>query len=431
MMHKKVKRQSYRRSVEQKLDSLTDTLTAVQQVLALQATAGGNTVNEQSNVVNPPNVGKNEVIIAGESETTIYKNAVEWQNASEIEKGFLSLHKDYEQSVNNKRGSTSSEDQIDMSDELIEENLVSGVGVANVPGSDTRLSTSGGRPQPALAMEVAEQDGLSVAQRMIKEAETTHSRMTATKGECELQPNLTGFLHSAFVDEEYMVIGSHIEDSICKKIINHEYVDFAKLLPRDRVGIEDDQRMELINQNGFSFWTPVVNSEIGQISSFSKWELAFRVFANIYTTKYPNKAAELIQYSHVIHMASQTYSWDNMYYYDREFHIHMSRHPQHSWAVILQQAWNLHLKDKIKYETFGEKGRSKSKEVCKRFNKGKCHSGSACRYEHQCLNCGKFGHGEHICCKKLENLKIQDENPTKNHDPSGELGHVSAGTSKQ
>ena len=126
----------------------------------------------------------------------------------------------------------------------------------------------------------------------------------------------------------------------------------------------------------------MVNREYGTINSFARWETAFRVFANIYTTRYPAKAAELLQYSHVIDTASLSYTWENVYYYDREFRIHMSRHLQRNWSVILQQAWNLRLKDKLKFDNFADKAWGKSKEICKRFNKGKCHSGSSCRYEH-------------------------------------------------
>ena len=97
----------------------------------------------------------------------------------------------------------------------------------------------------------------------------------------------------------------------------------------------------------------------------------------------------------------------------------MSRHPQRNWSVILQQAWNLRLKDKLKFDNFADKAWGKSKEICKRFNNGKCHSGSSCRYEHRCLNCGKFGHGEHICHKRNSGGKTASPAKTDhgaNHD---------------
>ena len=42
------------------------------------------------------------------------------------------------------------------------------------------------------------------------------------------------------------------------------------------------------------------------------------------------------------------------------------------------------------------------KEICKRFNKGKCTYRLNCKYDHCCAikKCGKFGHGAHICHKR-------------------------------
>ena len=142
--------------------------------------------------------------------------------------------------------------------------------------------------------------------------------------------------------------------------------------------------------------------KISSLTNFYKWEAAFRVYANILTSKFPQKSAELLQYCHVIHTASQTYVWENVYLYDKEFRFHMSCHPQRSWSIILQEAWNLRLKDKIRHDNFMGKTRGKSKEICKRFNRGKCHSGVSCNYDHRCLECGKFGHGAHICCNKTK-----------------------------
>ena len=43
------------------------------------------------------------------------------------------------------------------------------------------------------------------------------------------------------------------------------------------------------------------------------------MFANVYTKEFPSRANELIQYNHVIYMASMSYTWENVYMYDREF----------------------------------------------------------------------------------------------------------------
>ena len=41
----------------------------------------------------------------------------------------------------------------------------------------------------------------------------------------------------------------------------------------------------------------------------------------------------------------------------------------------------------------------KSSDSCKRYNRGKCHKGASCKYQHKCDECGKYEHGAHICRK--------------------------------
>ena len=90
-------------------------------------------------------------------------------------------------------------------------------------------------------------------------------------------------------------------------------------------------------------------------------------------------------------------------------------HPDLSWAIILQQAWSIRLRDRLSYSdshtsgshsnatnsyqnTFHKGG--KSNDYCRRFNKGKCNLGKECAFKHRCSYCGKFGHGV-IVCRKL------------------------------
>ena len=153
-----------------------------------------------------------------------------------------------------------------------------------------------------------------------------------------------------------------------------------------------------------------------QINTYGRWEQAFRVFSNILTSKYPEKAPELLQYNHTIHSASTTYTWENVYAYDREFRQHVARYPTRVWNVILQLAWTMLLKDRIKFDHRrgggGSGGRGnqnnmnkRDKEPCRRFNKGRCTYGLSCRYDHRCSvpKCGKYGHGAHVC-------RIRDSN---------------------
>ena len=44
-----------------------------------------------------------------------------------------------------------------------------------------------------------------------------------------------------------------MDESTKRKVINGEYVDFAKLMLKDRVSSEEDMRMEMVNRGGLSY----------------------------------------------------------------------------------------------------------------------------------------------------------------------------------
>ena len=101
----------------------------------------------------------------------------------------------------------------------------------------------------------------------------------------------------------------------------------------------------MVNRGGQSFWVPV--QETTAVSNFGHWGKPSRCTVMFTQQRiYATRAGEIIQYNHVIYTAAQSYNWDNVYHYDKEFRMHMSRHhPHRSWAVILQQAWTMFLKD--------------------------------------------------------------------------------------
>ena len=202
------------------------------------------------------------------------------------------------------------------------------------------------------------------------------------------------------VDESYVMLGAHVDMSLRDKIAKGEYVDFTRLLPRDKA-ISDD-RLELMHRGGQAFFVPASDRTAMSITSFARWEQAFRVFSNIYLQSNPDRATQLIQYDHIICRAALSFTWDNVYQYDKEFRAHLGNFPDRSWGIILQQAWLVCLKDRI---SSGNNHRfpadqKRRKEICERFNKGLCSAGRNCKYDHHCKGCGKFGHGVHICCNK-------------------------------
>ena len=89
------------------------------------------------------------------------------------------------------------------------------------------------------------------------------------------------------MDQNYLIVGNHVDEVTQQKIWKSEYIDFGKLLPKDKILAEEENRLELIVKDGKTFWSPV--SETVTINSFGKWEQAFRVFSNINTKKFPKR----------------------------------------------------------------------------------------------------------------------------------------------
>ena len=91
------------------------------------------------------------------------------------------------------------------------------------------------------------------AGNMIREAESAKAHIYDIPGnECEGVLNFINAENApmqntsaAKVDEDYMLVASHLDENLRAKILNQEYVDFAKLLKCDRG--EDDGGQKMIN----------------------------------------------------------------------------------------------------------------------------------------------------------------------------------------
>ena len=79
------------------------------------------------------------------------------------------------------------------------------------------------------------------------------------------------FMHSTIVDEDYLVVAAHIDDTLNCRIRAGEYVDFTRLLPWDRVQMEQDNRLQILNFNGQLSCAPVNETNV-TITSFARWE---------------------------------------------------------------------------------------------------------------------------------------------------------------
>ena len=360
------------------------------------------------------------------SDVTVYTNAVK-NGIVNTEKQILQVSSDDDQLV----------EMVDTSDEFQNENNMSIEQIQHQAILDFITATrSENRPPQGNSGRIIVDDGMkpstsrqepSAKQRgdqLIKDAEVAKAKIYDVPGRIDSnifcdKDNLTSqFMKSALMDESFLLVASHLDQNTHEKIIRGEYVDFARLIPRDRILTEEDQRMQLVMKGNESYWIPANQTENTSINSFSRWEQAFRVFSDVYTRAHPSRASELVQYNHVIHTAAMAYSWDNVYLYDKDFRLHLARNPERSWALLLQQSWSLRLKDKIRHEAF--QGVNSHNEVdnrkqgCRRFNKGRCTYGGTCRYEHKCFYCNKMGHGV-VVCRQLMNDKGDRNGGNHNH----------------
>ena len=312
---------------------------------------------------------------------------------------------------------SSSSEEMDTSEEMkinLNQNLIADRGPTAGKSDDPNYGMEPAPPQPK---RVTPEEH---ANEVICEAEKSKARMYGIPGK---ETTI------AQMDEDYQMIDSHVDPSLKQKILNLEYVDFSKLIAKGKH--EEDYRLEFVTRNGSTYLSPVSERESIQVSSYQTWEQAFRVFSNILISCFPEKALELLQYNHTIHIASGSYHWENVYSYDKEFQHHISRHPECSWSLILQQAWTMLLKDRLKSDNHffqrgsfsgsGGKTNKKDREPCRHFNRGKCTFGLSCKFDHHCSvpKCGKFGHSAHICRLRDTTDKVSGSGTPGMKNPAG------------
>ena len=401
----------------------------------------GNDCNASGNVVLPASCN---------SETTIYTNAVN----NEMNEVMPTV----QVALNQKRNSSSSEEgQIDTSDEsgdqamleMSESNnaeIVKFIAAIRAQDNQRRGQQHQERAVPSTSRQPPQSTVVNPrqqAEQMILDAEAAKAKIFDVPGTNENNMLTTEFMKSALMDESFLLVASHIDPITHEKIAKGEYVDFARLILKDRVLSEDDGRMQLVIKGGESFWVPMSQSETTSITSFARWEQAFRVFSDVYNRAHPQRSGELIQYNHIIHTASMAYTWENVYMYDKEFRLHMSRNPERSLALLLEQLWSLRLRDHLRHEPNGG-GQYSSQNTqgggtprdggeCRRFNRGRCTYGVNCKYDHKCLYCGKIGHGIVVCRQlKMERNDRSTRSKRKlystgqrdnNYNNSGQNGH--------
>lgn len=236
-------------------------------------------------------------------------------------------------------------------------------------------------------------------------------------------------LSSLLRDFKHFHLTSHVDRKIRESIKSNDFtVDFRKLLPRSRSKTKSDNRLNVVHQDGATFFVPAGEKDLKDISGYKTWEVAFKVFMGIFNQSWPDRMQELLQYSHIIQTAALNHPWENVYNYNIAFREIMTEQPNTHWGVISQHTWTLELGDHsvgvavsntanhavVKQDSTAVQ---KAKNPCWRFNKGRCNFGANCEFDHRCSHCGKRGHGRHECYKRLKTEKgkeVKRERVTKN-----------------
>jgi len=103
-----------------------------------------------------------------------------------------------------------------------------------------------------------------------------------------------------------------VPQKIVTKIQSDEFVDMSKLLP-DRLSCPKTGQ---IPEN------PVIPRPRKQyVSTILEWIQCFGIYMAVLTQKHPERIPDLLDYQHLIIVASLVYEGDNWLGYDRQFHL--------------------------------------------------------------------------------------------------------------
>lgn len=205
-----------------------------------------------------------------------------------------------------------------------------------------------------------------------------------------------------------------------QKIKQGGYVDLRKLLPRETIGDDaEEDDLHWVLQDGTPKLRRKNSVDLLAINGYRRWMTAFTAYSRIYAKEHPDRAAEMHQYILDIQDASNTYTWDSVYKYDKIFRMYMERKPWHDWGTPYTKYWNKTLKkrdrDNFSPRTPGYAGNKQVRKVCWKFNKfGRCDRGKDCECDHRCKFCGKFGHHKGICYFNRDNKDSRDEHEGSN-----------------
>ena len=241
------KKQS-RCSMEAKLDSMTHTLHEMQQLMKDSGLLNLKRHSAQGSKGKEPRES-----VAADSVTTVYESAVPLQQEPHV----CEVDKEVMFNFKRTRDSSLSDDPIDTSDETVDPDTFSHLVISDQSPEDGQDRPQGRRDRRTPPVVRPGPNDL-----MICEAEAAKARMIPTSGNPYILDTGAGQVTrptdhlSMHVDEQYRLMGTHIDQSLKAKILNFEYVDFARLIPKDRITKEDNHCVELVSKGGVHLLCP-------------------------------------------------------------------------------------------------------------------------------------------------------------------------------
>lgn len=194
-------------------------------------------------------------------------------------------------------------------------------------------------------------------------------------------------------------MSAHVDAATRQLILNGDYVELHRLLPKDFEEANDEDGIEFTSRGGRTFFVPTGDKEGKTISSYRKWEAAFRVFEEIYLSNHQNRARQLVRYRFLIEDMASTWVWENVARYERRHRYLMQSSKNRDWSVPYDKAKSelkiLHSM-KVTKKLTAQTGTKARREPCRNYNRGRCDYGKACKFDHKCSICGKFGHGASV-----------------------------------
>ena len=267
---RKQERRERRASMEQLIESLSSSVKIMQQMMAskgfAEPTDSQRNWNNRQGKTNSTESGSDH-----ESETAIYQNAVPKLNTVEV--SHIPVQGDPEIAFKRNKDwdSSSSEERINTSDEMMDEH-------------DHFIAECAAQADK-MKNQMIRHELRDEGERIVCEAEANKADLYATPGNQSMalmnpnswNVNLSGpQVNANSVDNNYLLVGAHVDPSLQLKIVRGEYVDFACLLPKSRYHREEENRLEIISKGGLTYFVPATDRESGNvINSFGKWEQAF------------------------------------------------------------------------------------------------------------------------------------------------------------